>query len=82
VRLFAGQEKILTSHVPLPFNPKMNSEIKSLKKALQNRQSELKKLIDQMKSDQLNSSSLFRNLENELTSIRQRLEEEEPSDKK
>jgi hypothetical protein len=52
----------------------MDSEIKALKKALQNRQSELQQLINQMKSDQLSKSSLYRNLENELSSIREKLE--------
>ena len=52
----------------------MNSEIQALKKALQNRQAELQQLIDQMKSDQLNKSSVYRNLETELTTIREKLD--------
>jgi hypothetical protein len=52
----------------------MNSEFKALKKALENRKTELTKLINQMKSDQLNKSGLYRNLESELTTIREKLE--------
>jgi hypothetical protein len=59
----------------------MDSEVKALKKALENRQAELKQLINQMKSDQLNKSSLYRNLENELSSIRETLEKNAPSKK-
>ena len=51
----------------------MNSEIKALKKALENRKAELQQLIDQMKSDQLNKSSVYRSLENELSTIREKL---------
>jgi len=52
----------------------MNSEFKALKKALENRKSELTKLISQMKSDQLNKSGLYRNLESELSTIREKLQ--------
>jgi hypothetical protein len=55
----------------------MNSEIKALKKALQNRQAELQQLIQQMKSDELNKSSVFRHLEHELSTIREKLEQED-----
>jgi hypothetical protein len=55
----------------------MDLEIKALRKALQNRQTELQQLIDQMKSDQLNKSSVYRNLESELFSIRQVLQRPE-----
>jgi hypothetical protein len=53
----------------------MNSEFKALKKALENRKSELTQLINQMKSDQLSKSSLYRNLESELTTIREKLQD-------
>jgi hypothetical protein len=55
----------------------MDSEIKDLKRALVARQNELKKLIHQMKSDQLNRSSLYRNMENELLEIKQKLQHQE-----
>ena len=51
----------------------MDSEIKAMRKALQNRRAELEELIDQMRSDQLARSSVFRNLNQELASVRQKL---------
>jgi hypothetical protein len=57
----------------------MNPDFKALKKALQNRQAELQKLMSQMKSDQLNKSSVYRNLENELSTIREKLENSDPN---
>jgi hypothetical protein len=60
----------------------MNTEIKALKKALQNRQAELQQLIDQMKSDNLNKSSVFRHLETELSTIRRKLGQHESSARK
>lgn len=60
----------------------MDSEIKAIRKALQQRQEELEQLIDQMKSDQLSRSSVYRNLEQELTDIRQKLDDANPPLKK
>lgn len=60
----------------------MDSEIKVIRKALQNRQTELEELIDQMKSDQLARSSVFRNLNDELTDIRQKLNDPATAAKK
>ena len=59
-----------------------DSEIKAIRKALQNRQAELEELIQQMKSDQLVKSSVFRNLHQELNDIRQKLNEASSSRKK
>ena len=59
-----------------------DSEIKAIRKALQNRQAELEELIQQMKSDQLVKSSVFRNLHQELDDIRQKLNEASSSRKK
>jgi hypothetical protein len=59
----------------------MDSDIKALKRALQNRQAELQQLIDQMKSDQLNKSLVYRNLESELTTIMKKLRDPESSQK-
>jgi hypothetical protein len=55
----------------------MDSEIKALKRALQNRQAELQELINQMNSDQLNKSLVYRNLESELTTIMKKLRDPE-----
>jgi hypothetical protein len=60
----------------------MNPDSKALKKALQNRKAELQNLISQMKSDQLNKSSVYRNLENELSTIRETLENNDSGSKK
>lgn len=60
----------------------MDFEIKAIRKALQQRQEELEQLIDQMKSDQLSRSSVYRNLEQELTDIRQKLDGANPPLKK
>ena len=60
----------------------MDSEIKAIRKSLQQRQEELEQLIDQMKSDQLSRSSVYRNLEQELTDIRQKLDGANPPLKK
>ncbi len=53
----------------------MDSQVKALKKALRERRAELQALIDQMKSDQLQNSSVFHHLETELSNISQKLEE-------
>lgn len=52
----------------------MDPEIKAIRKALQSRQNELRELIDQMKADQLNRSTVYRSLENELHQIKEKLE--------
>jgi hypothetical protein len=55
----------------------MESNVKALRKALQERRAELQQLVDQMKSDQLQRSSVYRNLENELAGIREKLQNPE-----
>lgn len=52
----------------------MDPEIKAIKKALQQRQAELEQLIDQMRSDELSRSSVFRSLKEELSNIMLKLE--------
>jgi hypothetical protein len=59
----------------------MNSELKSLQKALKNRKAELEKLIDQMKTDELNKSSLYKNLQNELVRVEGKLNTPDDSEK-
>jgi hypothetical protein len=51
----------------------MDSELKALQKALKNRKSELEKLIQQMKTDELNKSSLYKHLQNELVQVEGKL---------
>lgn len=53
----------------------MNLEIKVMKQALRQRELELQQLIRQMKSDRLNNSSVYKNLERELQDIKEKLTE-------
>ena len=53
----------------------MDSEIKAIKKALEARQNELRRLINQMKADELYKGSLYKNLESELQHIQKKLED-------
>lgn len=55
----------------------MNSEMKALKQALRQRETELQQLIRQMKSDQLNASKVYKNLERELEGIKIQIQQEE-----
>ncbi|HEY9048413.1 MAG TPA: hypothetical protein VIN08_21045 [Ohtaekwangia sp.] len=48
----------------------MNADPKALKASLQKRELELQRLIRQMKLDQLHNSSVYKNLEQELISIK------------
>ncbi|WP_331969385.1 hypothetical protein [Ohtaekwangia sp.] len=50
--------------------PNMNADPKALKASLQKRELELQRLIRQMKLDQLHNSSVYKNLEQELISIK------------
>ena len=52
----------------------MNSDVKALKLALRQRELELQQLIRQMKSDQMNHSKVFKNLEQELDGIKNQIE--------
>jgi len=51
----------------------MNLDIKVMKQALRQRELELQQLIRQMKSDRLNNSSVYKNLERELQDIKEKL---------
>ncbi|HYF71084.1 MAG TPA: hypothetical protein VD884_23305 [Ohtaekwangia sp.] len=51
----------------------MNLNVKALKQALRQRELELQQLIRQMKSDHLNSSSVYKNLERELHDVKEKL---------
>lgn len=51
----------------------MTEDIKALERALRNRRAELQRLILQMRSDHLNSGSVFRILNSELHSIEEKL---------
>ena len=57
----------------------MKSEIKALQKALKNRKAELENLIVQMKSDQLNKSTVFKHLQEELVKVDDKLNPREDS---
>lgn len=54
----------------------MNSDLKALKQALRQRETELQQLMRQMKSDQLNNSKVYRNLEHELNGIKMQIQQE------
>ena len=51
----------------------MKSDPKALKASLLKREMELQRLIRQMKFDQLHNSSVYRNLEKELTVVKEQL---------
>lgn len=51
----------------------MNSESKALKSSLQKREMEILRLIRQMKFDQLHNSTVYKNLEQELESVKNKL---------
>lgn len=51
----------------------MKSDPKALKASLLKREMELQRLIRQMKFDQLHTSSVYRNLEKELTVVKEQL---------
>lgn len=53
----------------------MISEQKSIQRELKKRQAELRQLIEQMKSDQLNKSKVCQKLESELENIGEKLRE-------
>lgn len=55
----------------------MNQEIKALKRELISRRNELVRLIQQMKTDQLSNSPVYRSLEKELETIHQKLHKED-----
>jgi hypothetical protein len=52
----------------------MNSDVKALKIALRQRELELQQLIRQMKSDQMNHSKVYKNLEQELDGIKSQIQ--------
>lgn len=51
----------------------MNEDLRALERALRNRRTELQKLLGQMISDNMNNSSVFRNLNKELEVIEEKL---------
>lgn len=55
--------------------------MKPEKELLRKRELELQRLMRQMKLDQLQSSRVYRNLEEELQTVQQHLEEVVPSEK-
>ena len=50
----------------------MNEDLRALERALRNRRTELQRLIGQMISDNMNISSVFRNLNKELEIIEEK----------
>lgn len=53
----------------------MKPDAKAMKQALRQRESELQRLISQMKHDQLHSSSVYKNLEQELDEVKDQLKQ-------
>ena len=53
----------------------MNSDSQAQKASLQKRELELQRLIRQMKLDQLHNSKVYKNLELELTTVKEKLSE-------
>lgn len=51
----------------------MKPDSLALKNALRKREAELQKLIHQMKQDNLHSSTVYKNLENELGNVKTKL---------
>lgn len=60
----------------------MNPDSQALKTSLQKRELELQRLIRQMKFDQLHQSTVYKNLELELDSVKSQLSEQLERDKK
>jgi hypothetical protein len=54
----------------------MKPDDAAMKLALKKREAELQKLIRQMKDDKLDQSKIYKNLEDELTSLKNRFETE------
>jgi hypothetical protein len=52
----------------------MKPDDAAMKLALKKREAELQKLIRQMKDDKLDQSKIYKNLEDELTSLKNRFE--------
>ncbi len=67
---------ISCAQIPNPLVVIMNSDLKALKQALRQRETELQQLMRQMKSDQLNNSKVYRNLEHELNGIKMQIQQE------
>lgn len=55
----------------------MKPDPRAMKALLRRRESELQKLIRQMKIDNLNSSPVYRNLEEELATLKDRLSDQD-----
>lgn len=58
---------------PNPVIASMNNDPKAVKASLLKRELELRRLIRQMKFDRLHNSSVFKNLEQELVSVKSKL---------
>jgi ribosomal protein L29 len=56
----------------------MNHEPKAMKASLLKRELELQRLIRQMKFDQLHNSSVYKNLEQELATVKTQLSVQQP----
>jgi hypothetical protein len=54
----------------------MKPDDAAMKLAFKKREAELQKLIRQMKDDKLDQSKIYKNLEDELTSLKNRFENE------
>jgi hypothetical protein len=52
----------------------MTPDYKAMKQALQKKELELQRLLRQMQFDKLNNSKVFKNLESELSRVKQQLE--------
>ena len=60
----------------------MKPDSQALKVSLQKRELELQRLIRQMKFDQLHQSTVYKNLELELDSVKMQLNQHATADKK
>jgi hypothetical protein len=52
----------------------MTQDYKAMKQSLQKKELELQRLIRQMQFDKLHNSKVYKNLESELSRVKQRLE--------
>ena len=62
-----------------PLILKMNSDVRAVKASLLKRELELQRLIRQMKFDQLHNSPVYKNLEQELQTVKHQLAVAEPN---
>ncbi len=57
----------------------MKPDAIAMKQALKKREAELQRLIRQMKDDKLDQGKVYRNLEEELSTVKSRIQNEQPA---